>query len=578
MKNNALKIFGIYLLLTLVTTFAMRDFSPIHTILLLVDSIMLVVGAALYRDEYQYYKVFSLVIAVLGSIFLIRALTPTLLRIWEVTAYLSFIFALTNLILIVIALLPKHIFKRGLGIPLMLVIFFPIAVCWGYYFSEYSWMNVEAVMAIMQSNIAESIGYIKEHTGIGGYIATIVYLLLAVICCLQAARLELKSGKKTFYCGIGLFVILNTILLIRSTQHNFLTTIYVEVKQYQANYDQFEREREIRKSMLASSLDLERSGNPGVYVLVIGESQNKTHMSAYGYVHPTTPVLDDLETSSQAIFFQNAFSCHVQTVPALTYALTAKNQYNDYPLDKSVSLLEIAEAAGFNTVWISNQVKLGAWGTPTAVIADEADQQIWLNEHATDTLDASYFDEEVVNRLDSIQTSDKMLIILHFMGSHSPYRDRYPANFDRFKGDDKVSEYDNSIYYNDYVMGKLLEKLKNMPNFKAMIYFSDHSEGINYGEGHHPSTFIYDMAYIPFYMYFSSDYIDHHNDVYVGLRNYTDAYFTNDLIFNTVLGIMDIREKNIYEPNNDLTSTKYDKNRNRFMTMHGQRRIAEDVK
>ena len=41
---------------------------------------------------------------------------------------------------------------------------------------------------------------------------------------------------------------------------------------------------------------------------------------------------------------------------------------------------------------------------------------------------------------------------------------------------------------------------------------------------------------------------------------------------------MDIREKNIYEPKNDLTDTQYDNNLNRFMTLYGQRHISEDVK
>ena len=578
MKKNALMILGIYLLLTLVTAAAMGEFSLKHTTFFLVDAIMVVGVAALYKDKYKYYKGLSMILVVLGSIFLIRALTPTVLRIWEVITYFSFIVALANLVLIVITLIPKQVLKRCLGIPLMVIIFFPIAVCWGYYFSEYSWMNVEAVMAIMQSNTAEALGYIQDRTGIGGYLATIFYLLLAVVCGLQASKLEFKSGKKAIYVAITVFTILNVVLLIRATKSNFFTNIYVEAKQHQANYKQFEREREIRKNMLATTLDLERSGDSGIYVLVIGESQNKTHMSAYDYAYPTTPVLDELKASSQSIFFKNAFSCYVHTVEALTYALTAKNQYNDYQLDKSVSLLEIAEAAGFKTVWISNQIKLGIWSTPISVIADEADQQIWLNEHSSDSFDSSYFDEEVINRLDTIKTSEKMLIVLHIMGNHFPYRDRYPASFHKFTGNGKISEYDNSMYYNDYVMGKLLEKLKNMPNFKAMIYFSDHADGINYNEGHDSSRFIFDMTYVPFYMYFSNDYIEKHPDIIATLRKSSDAYFTNDLIFNTVLGVMDIREKNIYEPKNDLTDTQYDNNLNRFMTLYGQRHISEDVK
>lgn len=85
------------------------------------------------------------------------------------------------------------------------------------------------------------------------------------------------------------------------------------------------------------------------------------------------------------LLFDNAYSCHSHTVPVLTYALTAKNQYNTLPLEQAASIIEIAQAADFHTVWISNQVKYGAWDTPVSVIADQSQTQYWLNGHLGET-------------------------------------------------------------------------------------------------------------------------------------------------------------------------------------------------
>ncbi len=85
--------------------------------------------------------------------------------------------------------------------------------------------------------------------------------------------------------------------------------------------------------------------------------------------------------------------------PVLTYALTAKNQYNTLPLEQAASIIEIAQAADFHTVWISNQVKYGAWDTPVSVIADQSQTQYWLNGHLGETTQTTHFDLSLVDVL-----------------------------------------------------------------------------------------------------------------------------------------------------------------------------------
>ena len=134
-----------------------------------------------------------------------------------------------------------------------------------------------------------------------------------------------------------------------------------------------------------------------------------------------------------------------------------------------------------------------------------------------------------------------------------------------------------TILYNDYVMQQLLDKVSHGPEFQGLLYFSDHGESVEQERGHNPDRFVFEMAYIPLYMYFSPAYINANEKTFKVLQTAQTQYFTNDLIFNTMLGIMDIRNEAFYEAENDLASPAYNGDVNRLKTLYGKRSIAEDV-
>ena len=391
-----------------------------------------------------------------------------------------------------------------------------------------------------------------------------------------ASRLTAAKHSWKRIAGIVFFLVLNAVLVFR-TGDNFVTSIFRETTDYQKNYNEYARQKEIRKQNLSHIMLQNNTGRKGIYFLVIGESQNTLRMSAYGYKLKTTPWLDAMKNNPNLLLFQHAYACQVQTVPALSYAKKTKNQYNSVKMEQAVSLIDVAKAAGYQTVWLSNQVRFGGWGTPVTVIAEEADQKIWINSHQGNTLDTEYYDGELINRLQDIKRSDKMLIVVHLMGNHISYHSRYPAEFDKFKAEGKRSEYDNSILYNDYVMQQLIDKVSQWPEFQGLLYFSDHGESVEQERGHNPDRFVFEMAYIPMYMYFSPAYISANEKTFRVLQASQAQYFTNDLIFNTMLGIMDIRNEAFYEAENDLASPAYNGDVNRLKTLYGKRSIAEDV-
>ncbi len=576
MIKTLLSVFGIFIVLTAVTTIAMNDFSPRHTLFLLADAILLTAGAKLMQEAKSYYRVMAAAMAVLCSVFVIRYVTPTAVKVWDVNIYFSFCLALVNIVLLISAILPRPVLQKLFLVLAGAALFAPILLCWGYYATELSWLNVDAIMAVLQTNFAEALEYVKDRTG--GYSVLLSLLFAACLALWVRFASRITAAKKSWkrIAGMVFFLVLNAVLVFR-TGDNFVTSIFRETTDYQKNYNEYARQKEIRKQNLSHIMLQNNTGRKGIYFLVIGESQNTLRMSAYGYKLKTTPWLDSMKNNPNLLLFQHAYACQVQTVPALSYALTAKNQYNSIKLEQAMSLIDVAKAAGYQTVWLSNQVRFGGWGTPVTVIAEEADQKIWINSHQGNTLDTEYYDGELINRLQDIKRSDKMLIVVHLMGNHISYHSRYPAEFDKFKAEGKRSEYDNSILYNDYVMQQLIDKVSQWPEFQGLLYFSDHGESVEQERGHNPDRFVFEMAYIPMYMYFSPAYISANEKTFRVLQASQAQYFTNDLIFNTMLGIMDIRNEAFYEAENDLASPAYNGDVNRLKTLYGKRSIAEDV-
>ena len=192
-------------------------------------------------------------------------------------------------------------------------------------------------------------------------------------------------------------------------------------------------------------------------------------MNVYGYERDTTPFQSQAAIDPHYVFFNHAYSCYTQTVQVLTEALTEKNQYNDMALANAYSIIDMAREAGFHTTWISNQSRFGIWDTPIGAIGSACDDQYWINQYVgTDVITKDY-DTVLVPYLKKVDPNNRrQLIVIHLMGSHVSYWDRYPSEFYHWSEDQgKVrstseimnDEYDNSVLFNDYVMGSIMNSI-----------------------------------------------------------------------------------------------------------------------
>lgn len=86
--------------------------------------------------------------------------------------------------------------------------------------------------------------------------------------------------------------------------------------------------------------------------------------------------------------------------------------------------------SGFTTTWISNQSRYGVWDTPIGAIGSTCDTQYWVNEYIGTNVVTKDYDEVLIPYLQKVDPNNRrQLIVIHLMGSHVSYWDRYPGSF-----------------------------------------------------------------------------------------------------------------------------------------------------
>lgn len=459
--------------------------------------------------------------------------------------------------------------KRFFAFIIALILSIPSIIYLIYFSYTFSYFDTEALLAVLQTTKGEALGYIQEQHNFWQYFIIIAFFTAAFIFAKNIALLELKERNKGFYLCIFAVLIFCAMLGKKVYEGNIFHSFYTNINLFLKDLKEFRQNENVR---INSAQNISIKEQNATFVIVIGESANKNNMSLYGYERTTTPRLDALSKDENFIKFTAAYSAHTHTTQTLTYALSAKNQYNDLELSKAITIIELAKLAGFKTAWISNQAKYGMWGSPLANIASSADYSVFLNENDHDNkLDELLLPE--LEKYKNLAKSPKNLIIIHTIGSHVRYADRYPNAFATF-GLQSVDKYDNSVLYSDFIITEILKSAKKFDNFAGMLYFSDHAEDLS-GLMHDSNQFRFGMTYIPFIAYFAPEFSAKNTDLISALKAHQNSTWTNDLLFNLLSSLLGIKSS-LDEPNNDISSEFYDANKSRFKTLYGKKFLSED--
>lgn len=445
-----------------------------------------------------------------------------------------------------------------------------------YYVLYKACINETAVEMIQSTDYNETIEFFKSLPIMMSIVVTLSGMFLTLIISLANYHILQASISITMIelAIIGLIAAFLSHYLWKKKHGVFIRTaiveFYLDVKEYLATNLQYTQNMQERISKL-SVTSLSKSTKPHTIILVIGESASRDYMKVFNkeYKYDTTPWLNKIALCENCILFPNAFSVIPNTVAALSKALTEANQYNDKKFYESCSVIDIAHAASYKVYWYSNQGHLGCADTPITLMANTADTAKWTKQE----LNKVQYDELLLPYLKDLNPSENNFVIIHLMGNHFNFLNRYPESFTKFGNPGKYDlevNYANSIAYTDYVLEQIFNYAKDNLNLQAMVYFSDHATVPD--KRRSPNFEGLASVRIPLFTYFTDEYIAQHQEVYNTLKKHENFYWTNDLAYELLCSILDIKS-NHFDEANSLASEKFKYKREDLRTNCGQSKI-----
>lgn len=363
-------------------------------------------------------------------------------------------------------------------------------------------ISVGAIASIFETNKVEASSMLKEVLIPGSIILLVTSLLvIASVRELRAATFSIKKSVifLLVYCLVFIPVVSYAKLksdnapseaahyqsfaaysLLNSTApllYGNIGAIFV----YKREMDRIKQYVDVDRKIPEGIVLNDEHKKPKKIFLIIGESALRKHYSLYGYNRPTTPFLDSLNRAENSgLNFYNAISPASLTRDALRIILSFCNSNDMNPFFENKNMVELASMVGYETVWISNQAQMGPYSSYFGYIATCSDETFFTHDDSITLEDLNLI--PVLNR--KYKSEEYQFIVIHLMGSHMSYSDKYDdIDTKALPGDKSVlNEYDRSIHHTDRVMEEIYKVAQQDSSF-LICYFSDHGEIIGQGHG-----------------------------------------------------------------------------------------------
>ena len=288
-----------------------------------------------------------------------------------------------------------------------------------------------------------------------------------------------------------------------------------------------------------------------IYVLVIGETARYANFSINNYNRQTSPLLS---RTSNLVSFNDVYSEANETRTALPILLTRATAQNFKIFTKEKSIIDAFDEAGFSTYWIANQ---SAGNDFIQRVVKKTKEHFFVTKESDSS---ENLDENLWLYLDKIlaKNEQKQFIIIHTMGSHYRYDNRYPKAFKKFNPDSKesfgygvmdnrnkdkqINSYDNSILYTDYFLATTIAKINNTSSVSSLVYISDHGENL-FENGHvlhgsiKPTIF---EVHIPLFVWTSEKYNRLFPQKKININGNTNKSITSSVVFYSLLDLANI--------------------------------------
>ena len=419
---------------------------------------------------------------------------------------------------------------------------------------------------LVETNLSESWEFITHFINLKILFLLALMLFVPIFVIQKVKRLDKNISKKmanfvAIICLVCLIITITRGIYTPNKQHTLLPlrllTFYYSTKNDLNKLKLLKAQRKFEKFESINSIhpvDLKET-----YVVVLGESVDRKHLSLYGYDRDTSPLLGSLK--ADLYIFDNIVSPHAHTVQVLRKALTFARGNDLAPFRNKGSVINYFNDAGFKTFWISNQFTAGDSDNLPAVIGSDATSSIFLNQThwKGGSIQKPPFDEVVLEPLAQALTDEapKKMIFIHLMGSHTAYEHRFPENFKKFNQgktsrQKAVDNYDNSILYTDFVLYLALNQLTQRRNEQTFfLYLADHGNDVYDNDEsclcHNEGIGSRHMFEVPFIFWPNELYAQNNPNILAHLsKSLHRLYNTQDLIY-TLIWLAGLRNKDFDE-------------------------------
>lgn len=302
--------------------------------------------------------------------------------------------------------------------------------------------------------------------------------------------------------------------------------------------------RDINRSVTASTSLAE---SPSI-VVIIGESFSKYHSSLYGYGKLTNPLLSARVNDGSLNVFDDAISISDHTGVVMFSAFSANG--SDEPNNTDILFPTCFRKAGYKTACLDNQYFPGGGYTWITDVPLSDIMFDYRNQH-----DVKH-DADLINEIP--QFADPQLIVMHLIGQHYTYEDRYTSEFKHFTAADYskdlsedereiIAHYDNATIYNDYVVESVIRKFQDKNCM--VVYFSDHGEELyeiddfmGHGNAAERPTVEYQLR-VPFMVWTSSEFQSKYPDVVKRIKESVHKPILTDYVAHFLFEVAGIDTK-----------------------------------
>jgi len=305
-------------------------------------------------------------------------------------------------------------------------------------------------------------------------------------------------------------------------------------------------------------------------VMVIGESSDRFHNSLYGYPMKTNPAMSTIADS--LFIFSDAIGSSSSTADNMPRILTFMpdsilGKWYEYP-----SVIQVFKRLGFRIYWLSNQERVGDYHNTASVIVAEADSVCYVGAQSSEDCMLVAYDEALMPHFDTAMrdVGSKHFIMLHLIGSHSDYKDRFPRTRAKITPEDEMkmrprpwlneakaavcAAYDNSIIYTDSLLYQMSRRIAASPRPGLLIYFSDHGEHI-YDNRDHVGRDCNTVT-VPMFIYANNAFRIQNHELIERLSAAVDKPVTTANIIHSLLTLSNSSYA-LYEPKFDFLSNQY---------------------